>query len=67
MLQLQNLEGEYELLLHNASGQLIHREMLNIENSIELKELNVSQFSAGLYFCTLVSDKKFITQKLVKL
>jgi hypothetical protein len=67
VLNIQNLHGQYELLIHDASGKLVHKEMLNVQHSIELKELNVSQFSAGLYFCTLVSDEKFITRKLVKL
>lgn len=67
MLHIENMSGNYELLLFDVSGRLVHAEMLNLQHSIELKALNVTQFSSGLYFCTLVSNEKFITRKLVKL
>jgi hypothetical protein len=49
--------------VHNINGQLVERK--NLQN-IQQHELNVSQWSDGLYFVTVISDDEVVVRKIVK-
>jgi len=66
-LHIENLIGNVELIMHDLSGKVVFKKMLNLKQSEELKSINISHFSSGLYFCTLVSGKEFISRKLVRI
>jgi len=61
-ISLSQFKGTATLSLSNANGVLMYAS--EIENGHT--EINMSGFSAGIYFITLTSESKTITQKVIK-
>lgn len=57
-----NPSGEYHLIVYDSFGKLL----LNRKAENTLETINLSGYSAGIYFLSILSDKNNYVQKLVK-
>jgi PKD repeat protein len=57
--------GEYELQVANALGQVVYRESITIENKHLLHKLDLSSFDSGIYQVTLSHNGSVDTRRLV--
>lgn len=60
-VRLQHSYSEGEIVVYNALGQILHREVIKENTS----SLNVSDWESGLYFITIHSGLKSFTERLM--
>jgi hypothetical protein len=65
-ISFNNVEtGNYELTIEDVKGQKVVNEVISINNSNSIKEINISQFENGVYFVRLINGSSIVTKKLV--
>ncbi len=57
--------GKCKYILNNILGKEIYRENILIESNIVQKEINISEFSNGIYFLTIDNDNIRIVKKIL--
>jgi ELWxxDGT repeat protein len=62
-IDFRKMYSDVALEIHNINGQLIERE--NLQN-IQQHNLNVSQWSKGLYFISVISEEGVVNGKFIK-
>lgn len=65
-LEMNNLRGNYNLIVLNALGQVVVSEQINVNSTLQIETINVSSISKGLYYINLYNEVDNYTMKLVK-
>lgn len=52
--------------IHNLTGQTVYSEQISLNSGSQTFEINLSQFTGGVYFVSLQSEKAVVTRKLIK-
>ncbi len=64
MIASENINGEVNLVIRNALGQVVFRDLLTANRH----QLNIRQLAAGSYFVYIISNQaQFTTLKFIKL
>ncbi len=58
-------KGDYQVSIINANGQVVQEEVLTVGSSLEVKEVNVSNLEAGVYFVRTMNGEQISTQRLI--
>jgi hypothetical protein len=58
--------GDAKIFITNTLGQVLMSENITIENNVVLKNFSMSEFTGGIYFFTLETEKGSITRKITK-
>lgn len=61
ILNLTNLEGEFEVLVSNNVGQIIYQS-IHLNNV----EINTSNWFSGIYYISVIHEKQTQTKKIIK-
>ncbi|MCB0401967.1 MAG: M4 family metallopeptidase [Flavobacteriales bacterium] len=66
-LSMNNFEkGSYQVTVHNAIGQLVMEEQIQVNSASQREELNMNNQSNGMYVVNVFNDKSYYTVKLIK-
>lgn len=65
-LSLNNLSGNYNLVLFNAVGQVIISQQINVGSTNQKEVINLNGIAKGLYYLNLSNSEQNYTSKIVK-
>ncbi|PCI93635.1 MAG: hypothetical protein COB15_16025 [Flavobacteriales bacterium] len=65
-LEMTNLNGNYNLVVLNALGQVLVSEKINVSSKQQREIINLNTIAKGLYYINLYNEHDNYTMKLVK-
>ena len=73
VLEVLNIEigsrqsGTFDLQIIDVNGKVVQVERIELQEGLNLKKFNVNKLPIGFYLIHLLNDKKFVTQKMLKI
>jgi len=61
-----NKKANGQMKIYNATGKLMDSKTLNIKNGLNQYNIDIQQFSVGVYFITIQINKSLYTRKFIK-
>jgi hypothetical protein len=64
-LQLDGVNGATNIVIYDLTGKIIYEQVLQTNNAKLVKEINMTEFPAGLYFVRTKSGNDVVNKKIV--